>query len=322
MYKTTRHKTAGLAAFAFVLAGLLVFCLAGSALANTFSITGKVVAIDHEKKTLTVDDSLFYAPSESSHKGGALHISTFALGRDAYVMTGSQRRDFRDIRLGDWVIVNFHEESSGLVIADGIAITPPPVPYVEGSAGMYSLTGRIVAVDRDANTLTVNPSPYYGADDRIFVVDSGAWVVLRGERRDFRDLRVGDWVTVDFRRGDKGLIIAEGIAVTHPPFPYGERRAHTLSLTGRVVALDREAGTLAVSPSYCEPYYRGADGTRLFVLRSGTTVMMGGQMRDLRDIRIGDMVTVNYHLEANGLLITDGIAITFPPLLTCPEARG
>jgi hypothetical protein len=302
----------------FVAAALFLVSLADSAAAGTFSITGKVVAIDRHKVTLTVDASPFYGPN-------GRHVSTFALDKHAYVMLGHEKRDFKDIKTGDWVIISFHEESGGLVVADGVAFTSPPLPYVEANAGLYSLTGKIVAIDRGANSLTVSPLPYYGenySSTRVFVFDSGTWVTLGNERREFRDLKTGDWVTVNFRLEKDGLIIAKGIAVTYPPVPYMEERARLHSLTGKVVALDRDAKTLGVAPSYCEPYYMGAHGTHFFALDRGTTIMMGNELRDIRDIRIGDLVTVRYHLEANGLVIADGVAISFPPVLTCPEARG
>lgn len=302
---------------AMVLAALFVMSLLIAPNVQAFSLTGRVSGIDASKMTLSVtpyDGLRLRGPDQS-----------FALDRSALVLKDNEKRDFRDIRVGDWVTVTYHEESGGIMIAEGISFAFPPTAYKEERA-QFSLTGRVVAIDADSKTLTVDPSYYYGptygsAGSRTFTLDLGTWVMMGSERREIRDIRVGDWVTVNFRRESSGLVIAEGIAVTYPPVPYPTERE--LSFSGKVVAIDRYARTLTVDPSYCYgPNYGGIMGRRSFSLDFGVSVVIGSERRDFRDIRIGDLVTVNYHHERDGYGVADGVAITFPPTAICPEERG
>ncbi len=303
---------------AMVLAALFVMSLIIAPNAQAFSLTGRVAAIDKDKVTLTV------TPYDGLNLRGP--DRAFALDKHALVLMGNEKRDFRDIRVGDWVTVTYHEESGGIVIAEGIAFTLPPAVYKEERA-QFSLTGKVVAIDTNAKTLTIDPSYYYGptysgTGSRTFTLDLGIWVMMGRERREIGDIRVGDWVTVNFHRESNGRGIAEGIAITYPPVPYIGERAQ-LSFTGKVVAIDRYARTLTIDPSYCYgPDYGDIMGRRSFALDLGISVMIGSERRDVRDIRVGDMVTVNYHQERYGFGVADGIAITFPAVATCPEERG
>lgn len=307
-----------LKAGAMVLAALFVISLIVAPSAGAFSLTGRVAAIDKDKETLTV------TPYDGQNLRG--QDRSFTLDRSALVLMGNEKRDFRDISVGDWVTVTYHAESGGIVIAEGIAFTSPPSPYKDERA-QFSLAGRVVAIDTNAKTLTIDPSYYYGptyggTGSRTFTLDLGIWVMMGSERREIRDIRVGDWVTINFHQDVNGLGIAEGIAITYPPVPYTVERAQ-LSFTGKVVAIDRDARMLTVDPSYCYgPNYGGKIGIRSFALDSGVSVMMGSERRDVRDIRVGDLVTVNYHQERNKYGVADGIAITFPAVETCPEERG
>ncbi len=316
--KTSTRAADLLKTAAVVLAALFVMSLIITPSAQAFSLTGRVSGIDRDKATLTV------TPYDGLNLKGP--DRAFALDKHALVLMGNEKRDFRDIRVGDWVTVTYHEESGGIVIAEGIAYALPPTPYKEERA-QFSLTGKVVAIDPDAKTLVVDPSYYYGPNygsngSRTFTLDEGVWVMMGGERREMRDIRVGDWVTVNFHRERNGLSVAEGIAIAYPPMPYmGERTQ--LSFTGKVVAIDRYARTLTIDPSYCYgPEYGGIMGIRSFALDFGVSVMIGNERRDVRDIRVGDLVTVNYHQERYGYGVADGIAITFPPVATCPEERG
>lgn len=316
--KMARRAADLLKAGAMVLAALFVMSLIIAPSAQAFSLTGRVSAIDKDKETLTV------TPYDGLNLRGP--DQSFALDRNALVLMGNEKRDFGDIRVGDWVTVTYHEESGGIVIAEGISFAVPPAPYKEERA-QFSLTGKVVAIDTDAKTLTIDPSYYYGptyggTGSRTFTLDPGIWVMMGIERRDLRDIRVGDWVTVNFHRESNGLGIAEGIAITYPPVPYVGERAQ-LSFTGKVVGIDRHARTLTIDPSYCYgPNYGGKMSVRTFALDFGVSVMIGSERRDVRDIRVGDLVTVNYHQERYGYGVADGIAITFPAVATCPEERG
>lgn len=297
-----------------LLAALFVMSLLIASSAQAFSLTGKVSAIDTHKRTLAVtpyDGQRLKGPDQS-----------FALDNSAMVLMGNEKRHFGDIRVGDWVTVTYHEESGGIVIAEGISFALPPAPYKDERA-QFSITGRIVAIDADAKTLTIDSSYYYGptyVGSRTFTLDLGTWVMIGSERREIRDLRVGDWVMVNFHRESNGLVVAEGIAIAYPPAPYLAEKE--LSFSGKVVAIDRYGRTLTVDPSYCYGPNYGGMGRRSFALDLGVSVMIGSERRDFRDIRVGDLVTVNYHRERDGYGVADGIAITFPPTAACLEERG
>jgi len=322
VYKNRKISTRAadlLKAGAMVLAALFVMSLIIAPSAQAFSLTGRVAAIDKDKETLTV------TPYDGLKLRGPDH--GFALDKHAVVLMGNETRDFRDIRVGDWVTVTYHEESGGIYIAEGISFALPPASYKEDRAQLFSISGKVVAIDPGAKTLTIDPSYYYGPTyggngSQTFTLDLGIWVMMGSERREIRDIRVGDWVTVNFHRESNGFGVAEGIAITYPPVPYMVERAE-LSFTGKVVAIDRYARTLTVDPSYCYgPNYGGKMGARSFALDFGVSVMIGSERRDVRDIRVGDLVTVNYHQERYGYVVADGIAISFPAVATCPEERG
>src|SRR5512135_3059971 len=94
-----------------VLAALFVMSLIIAPSAQAFSLTGRVDGIDKDKMTLTV------TPYDGLKLGG--QDRSFALDKHALVLMGSEKRDFRDIRVGDWVTVTYHEESTGTVVAEG-----------------------------------------------------------------------------------------------------------------------------------------------------------------------------------------------------------
>ncbi len=165
MFPTNKEitmKTAKmLKVLALLIAAVFVMAFAMATNAHAFSITGKVVAINTDKDTISV--AAYYGPDYAlSYSGGADRLSTFAFKHDGVVMRGSQRLHFRDIRVGDWVTVNDSEKGNGLVVAGGISVIAPPVAYAAETAQMFSLPGRVVSIDRDARTLTVDPSYYYG----------------------------------------------------------------------------------------------------------------------------------------------------------------
>jgi hypothetical protein len=142
------------------LAAVVTIFLALAANAQAFSITGKVVAIDRGQETLSV--AAYNGPDYAlSYKGGADRINTFALKRGAKVMRGSRSIGFGSLRVGDWVTVDYYEGGGGLVLADGIALTTPPKGEIMPT--VFSIPGKVVAIDRDGRTLTLDPSYYYGS---------------------------------------------------------------------------------------------------------------------------------------------------------------
>jgi len=311
-----------------LLAAVFVMSLAMTTNAQAFSLTGKVIAIDTDKKTISV--AAYYGPDYTlSQFGGADRINTFAVERGAVVMKGSESKDFKDLRVGDWVTVSYSEDGGGRILAGAIALTAPPIAYLGETAQMFSLPGKVVSIDRDARTLTVDPSYYYGPSYggtkplRVFAMDRNIVIMMGNEPRDFRNIRVGDWVSVNFHQESSGLVVADGIVITAPPAPYLGEKTAAFSIPGKVVAIDRESRTLTLDPSYCYgSNYGGMKGLRIFALDRGTIVMMGSEPRDFRDIRVGDWVSVNFHEDSSGLVITDGIAFTSPAVITCPEKQG
>jgi hypothetical protein len=305
-----------------VLAAFFIASVATTANAQ-FSITGRVGAIDNSKMTITV--TAYSGPNRPLGPDYG-----FALDRQARVMSGDEDRRFGEIRVGDWVTITYHQESGGSLIAEGIAMTFPPASYTAYTeTRAFSLPGKIVAIDRDTRTFTVDPSYYYGPNYsgtpglRVFAYRDGAAVLLAGERRDFRDLRVGDWVTIVFHQAGSGFMVTDEIAITSPPAFYPESSARMISLPGKIVAIDRDARTLTVDPSYCyEPNFGRTRGVRVFALGSGVAVVMGNERRDFRDLRVGDWVTVSFHQESNGFMITDGVALGSPAAIGCTERQG
>lgn len=327
-HKKVSKRTATLLSIGVMISAVvLVMSLTGTAGAQMFSLTGKIVTIDRDAKTLTIDPSAYYG-ADSSY-GGASGLRSFALEHGAFVMSGNEKKNFADLRIGDWVTVSFKEESGGLVVATGIALASPPVSYTQERARSFSLAGKVVAIDREAKTLTIDPSDYYGPDyrglraERTFFLEGGPWIMMGSERKDLRDIRVGDWLMIDFHRDINGRIIADGIVLTSPPAYFPEVRAQIFSLTGKVVAINRDERTLTIDPSYYYgPNYSGIRGAQKFVLDRDMFVMMGSEKRGFNDINLGDLVTVNFHRDNSGLLVTDSLAITSPAVLICPEVRG
>ncbi len=182
----------------------------------------------------------------------------------------------------------------------------------------------MVSIDRDSRTLTVDSSYYYGMGYggakvvRVFTVEPALVVMMGGEPRNFDDIRVGDWVTINFRQEIGGPDVATAVAITAPPAPFGGVTAWTYSVPGKVVAVDRDSRTLTVDPSYCYGANYGSEkGLRMFSVAKGTVIMMGNEPRNFRDIRVGNWVTVNFHQESNGLVITDEVAFTSPTTMNC-----
>jgi hypothetical protein len=303
-----------------VLTAFFVVYLSTTASAQ-FSLTGRVSAIDTHQKTITV--TAYNGPDKPLGPDYGL-----ALDRQARIMSGDGERSFGDIRAGDWVTITYHEESGGSLIAEGIAMTFPPASYSAYTGPRtFSLQGKVLVIDRDARTFTVDPSYYYGQNYsggvRVFAYRDGAVVLLGSERRDFRDLRVGDWVTVAFHQEGNGFVVTDEIAITSPPVFYPESSARMITLPGKIVAIDSGARTLTIDPSYCyEPNFGRTRGVRVFALGSGVSVMMGNERRDFRDLRVGDWVTVSFHHEGNGIMITDGVALGSPATIGCTEKQG
>ena len=310
---------------AVLLTAVLVMLIAMAGSAQAFTITGKVMSIDRDQKTLSV--AAYYGPDVAtlSYNGGPDRLNTFALKHGAKVMKGTEVLNFGDIRVGDWVTVDYYQSGSGLVLADGIAITTPPKAYME-TAGVFSIPGQVVAVDRDARTLTLDPSYYYGPYYRgskaaeVFAMEKDIVIMKGNEPRDFRDIRTGDWVTITYHQSDSGRVVADDIAITAPPAPFLSETARIFSIPGKVFAIDRDARSLTLDPSYC--YGNENRRLRVFMLNKGTVIMMGNEPRDFRDIRVGDWVTVNFHEGVGGLVVTDGIAFTSPAFLRCSERQG
>ncbi len=311
IYKPEKAKTVKmLNVLTLALVALFVVALVGTANAQ-YSISGKVVAIDQGRRTLTV------ATYSESNKLGASY--SFGLERQATVMRGKVMSHFRDIRVGDWVTVTYHQESSGLLVAGDINIT---TPY----SAMFSIPGKVVAIDMGARTFSLDPSYYYGPNYKgiwTFAIKDGA-VVMRGNQiMDLRDLNVGEWVTVTYYQLPGGSVVADGIAITYPPAPYLEGRAQIFSFPGKVVAIDRDAGTITLEPRYCfAPNVNSRLGLRTFAVEHGTLIKMGNEYVDFRSIRLGDWVVLDYHQDYNGLVFTDDIAISSVPAIGCMEERG
>ncbi len=78
-------------------------------------------------------------------------------------------------------------------------------------------------------------------------------------------------------------------------------------ITGRVVSVSRDANTIALDTG------EGNSTVRAFDLTEGVSVRKGGERGSLDDIRAGDLVTITYHQDGDGLDVIDDIAIEVMP---------
>lgn len=365
----------------FVIAAftMAIFLLSFADYANAqFSVTGKVVAVDKAGKTLTIDPYYPYREGEF-RQGQTMSFSLTGTDpydrnttRDAWIMLGNETKRIQDLKVGDWVTVTYHQESDGKISADGVAITAPPAilyperrasaPVYERSVGgvapsydrgralpsdanLLSFSGKIIAIDRASKMVALDPTLVSGGfkgEPKIFALRHDADILLGNETRDFSDLRLGDWVTVNYHQESLSNVVADSIAITTPPGAYpqggtmyrdsgtiyreGTSRAYPegrFSLTGQVVAIDHDLKTLVVKPSeVAGTNYSGIKGEHAFALKEGAMIKMGDANKSFEDLKVGDWVTVSYHEDSRGNLVTDGVAITSPSTLPFPEERG
>ncbi len=85
------------------------------------------------------------------------------------------------------------------------------------------------------------------------------------------------------------------------------------SVKGKVVSLDMLRQTLTIKPTDKAPLV--ADGEFTFTINEMTNVRMCEQGKTLEDIKVGDVVTVDYSMEGNKLY-ADTINIP-TPLVAC-----
>ncbi len=323
------HKKISIRLFFTVLTvavvALFVASFAAPASAQVFTTTGKIVSIDKDGKTFTIDPH-YYGGAKSS----AADLRTFALSRGgtlgemkASIWMGNEKRSFDDLRVGDLVTVDFHQEANGLVLADGITIHAPAgvavrpeervIPGVtEKAAPAFSLTGKVVSLDPDARSIAVNPvypgMTYSGTREvRTFALDNTS-LYRNGQPVTLTDINVGDLVTVNYHQESNGRIIADSIAINPPMGRYPEQGSVGFSLSGRIASIDKNARTFVVEPS---AYTAERAGGRTFFLEDGS-IMLGSKTVTLSDLKVGDMVTVNYHQASDGRIIADSIAVSAP----------
>jgi hypothetical protein len=79
--------------------------------------------------------------------------------------------------------------------------------------------------------------------------------------------------------------------------------AETFTFTGKVVLTDKESPAIAIAP-----FDKSLTG--VFALSSRVSITMGRDLKSLYDIDAGDLVTVTYHRDSNGINIVDRIVIT------------
>jgi hypothetical protein len=353
---TIKNNPRSMSFFALVAAALFVCAFANTGTAaDVFTITGKITSMDKGLKTFTVD-STAYAAGQKNY-GDPSGLRSFVLNttpeNQTRIMMGNQRRDFDDLNVGDIVTVSFHQESGGRVVADGIALITPAATYPEERTMIYpeqrtahpesafSLTGKVVGIDRSAQTLTIDsrsanaPASAMNAP-RTFSLDRST-TVIRGESVSINDIHQGDLVTVHFHQAPNGLMVADGIALITPAGSMGaapgtagvypeQKPQAGFTLTGKVVALNKEARTLSIDPNYSSSGYTGASaygttGVRTFNLENSSSILLGNRSARLDEIHIGDVVTINFHQASDGRMVADSIAV-MPPALPVPEERG
>ncbi len=112
--KNNIDKKVNLAAVFFMMfvAALFVISMSGSASAYPFALAGKVVSIDANSKTLTLQQ-------DQCGLSGQFGITW---GDHSTVMRGDDFISFNDIRVGDNVIVTYYEKNPGEYVAEDIDI--------------------------------------------------------------------------------------------------------------------------------------------------------------------------------------------------------
>lgn len=80
--------------------------------------------------------------------------------------------------------------------------------------------------------------------------------------------------------------------------------AQAMTFIGKVVQVDKEAKAVEVHP------FNNALAGHMFVLSDDIAITKDDMPVDFKDINVGDMVSVTYHLGSNDLNIIDHIAIT------------
>jgi hypothetical protein len=339
-----------------------------------FTTTGKVLSINKGAGTITVEP---YFPLKSGEfregqpiEFGLLRTDPYNrnLTRQASIMRGDEVAKFDDLKVGDWVTVTYHQESTGAIVADGIAITSPPASlserrvgvapaysggqavapayesrpmtghpgYYDSRAGLLSYSGRIIAIDHGARSLALDPMTARG-EHKIFALRPGAAVLIGNENRSFSDLKLGDWVTVNYHQESLQNIVADSVAVITPPsgtpstfregtslYPQGssmrDRYLASNTFNGKVVAIDKDSRILIVSPTDMAASNFSSRGEQVFVLRDGSLINMDDRKLSFGDLKVGDNVVISYHDEG-GSIIADNISISAPSLVPFEE-RG
>jgi hypothetical protein len=95
----------------------------------------------------------------------------------------------------------------------------------------------------------------------------------------------------------------------------------SLTVTGKVIAIDKAAKTFTLDPTFGRSLDRIAAGFRTFALDRNGIVLMGNERRDFNDLTIGDLVTVNYRQETTGKIIADHITVV-PVGVPGPQASA
>jgi hypothetical protein len=341
--------------FVIVAFTMALFLLSFADYANAqFSVTGKIVSVDKVGKTLTIDPYYPYREGEFK-QGQTMSFSLTRLDpydrkttRDAWVMFGNETKRIEDLRVGDWVTVTYHQESDGRIVGDGVAITAPPALVIperraavmapgeskalHSDAGLLSFSGRVIAIDKSSRMLALEPTMASGGvkgEPKFFALRPDTLVLLGNESRDFSDLKIGDWVTVNYHQESLSNVIADSIAITPPAgtmyregtsLTYPEGR---FSLTGQVVSIDHDSKILIVKPyEAAGTNYSGFKGNHAFALKDGAMITMKNESRNFEDLKVGDWVTVSYYEDSRGNIVADGVAISSPSTLPFPEERG
>jgi hypothetical protein len=343
---------------AFTMA-LFIFSFSAPADAQ-FTMTGKVLSINKSSGSITVEPYFPYKSGEFREgqpiEFGLLRTDPYNrnMTQQAWVMKGNEVARFDEINVGDWVTVTYHQESTGVTVADGIAINSPPAvlperrlgvaPAYSGSqaaapaydsrqAGLLSYSGRIIAIDHAARSLALDPMMARG-EHKIFALRPGAAVLIGNENRAFSDLKLGDWVTVNYHQESFQNIVADSVAVIAPPagmpregtslYPQGSsmKQGYLASNTflGKVVSIDKKSKTVLVSPTDMAGSNFSARGERVFVLRDASLISRDARNLAFEDLKVGDSVAITYHDEG-GSIIADNISITSPSLIPFEE-RG
>ena len=111
------------------------------------------------------------------------------------------------------------------------------------------------------------------------------------------------------------IVMFFALSLTSIAMAQGKTYPLNYSLKGEVVSVDLLSRTLTVTPIEKAPFTIDMQGQFMFIMNEMTNVRMCDQDKTVQEIKVGDVVTVEYSMEGSKL---HADAINIPtPLVAC-----